>query len=440
MSQQILTIPLSKLRLWTENPRDPVDRSATDEEIIRRAMRNDSGNWNLDKMLEDLGDQYYFSEIPTVVELGDEEYIVYDGNRRVALLKCMQNPELYSSVTSKLPWFVAPEGLLSQTSLPCNVCDLETALRIVEKYHARQGGWGRLQYEQFMHHHRGAPKGRLMLLDEATGGLVTKTPKLNEEYVQQRLLTDRNLNAIGFSVADGEIVTSIDDQAEALGILADIARVREEGYSSARSNPGDLPSALAEMEPEKYASLKPFEPGKARKLVVADSSAQESAGKAGLSSSQRKRSSRARREILFGGPLNPKSQKALLAYNSIKWMWGQYQKDPRGKKFLLLPLGCLMRVLLECVARQYYIDNYPAEEPKESAIGPFLRNVVKKKMRQDANRSLLAEVSTASKWLDGEEEFESILHGWVHGLFGVDETLLMRESMILGEIVRVYGE
>ena len=172
MGQRIETIPLSSLHLWTENPRDPIDASATDEDIIMRAIRNDSGNWNLDKMLAELGNQYYYSEIPTVVENADGSYIVYDGNRRVALLKCIQEPAIYSSVTNKLPWFSAPEGLLAQTSLPCNVCDLETALQIVEKYHARLGGWGRLQFEQFMHHHRGASKGRLMLLDEATGGLA----------------------------------------------------------------------------------------------------------------------------------------------------------------------------------------------------------------------------------------------------------------------------
>lgn len=33
--QAIKPIPLSKLRLWTENPRDPVDESMSDSEIIR---------------------------------------------------------------------------------------------------------------------------------------------------------------------------------------------------------------------------------------------------------------------------------------------------------------------------------------------------------------------------------------------------------------------
>ena len=53
--QVIITIPLSKLRLWTENPRDPVDNSLSDSEIIQRAIANDSNNWNLDSLIYQMG-------------------------------------------------------------------------------------------------------------------------------------------------------------------------------------------------------------------------------------------------------------------------------------------------------------------------------------------------------------------------------------------------
>ncbi|MEG0477698.1 MAG: hypothetical protein RR572_08555, partial [Raoultibacter sp.] len=105
MGQTVKEIQLSNLKLWTENPRDPIEANVSDAGIIRRAIENDSSNWNLDKMLSDLGNQYFYNDLPTVVEEASGAYIVYDGNRRVALLKCVQDPALYSEATDRLPCF-----------------------------------------------------------------------------------------------------------------------------------------------------------------------------------------------------------------------------------------------------------------------------------------------------------------------------------------------
>ena len=95
LEQEIKSIPLSKLRLWTENPRDPVDESMSDSEIIKRAIANDSDNWNLDSLIVEMGKRYHLNEIPVVVANADDTFTVYDGNRRVALLKCIKDPDLY---------------------------------------------------------------------------------------------------------------------------------------------------------------------------------------------------------------------------------------------------------------------------------------------------------------------------------------------------------
>lgn len=132
MGQSVQEIALNKLRLWTENPRDPMDEETSDAEIIRRALNNQSLNWSLDKMLDELGEYYYYNDLPTVVGCADGSYIVYDGNRRVAVLKCIQDPDLYMEAVGKIPTFIPPQTLIDQKSLPCNVCDQETALDIVE--------------------------------------------------------------------------------------------------------------------------------------------------------------------------------------------------------------------------------------------------------------------------------------------------------------------
>lgn len=85
--QQVISIPLTQLHLWTENPRDPIDESSKDADIIRRAIENKSGNWNLDVLINEMGDLYLYNELPTVVQSTDGSYTVYDGNRRIAIMK-----------------------------------------------------------------------------------------------------------------------------------------------------------------------------------------------------------------------------------------------------------------------------------------------------------------------------------------------------------------
>ena len=252
--QEIKPIPLSKLRLWTENPRDPVDESMSDSEIIKRAIVNDSDNWNLDSLIVEMGKRYHLNEIPVVVANADDTFTVYDGNRRVALLKCIKDPDLYQDAFNRLGVFEVEPELRNLTVLPCNVCTKEIALEIVERIHRSSNKWGKLQYEQFLHNFRGQPKGPLMLLDEATGGIVATNKKLNEEYVEKRLLTESNLNKIGFSIKNNELITN-HNLEEAVEILKDIARIRNEDLSSARKNAGRLKDALIELNPDRYANM-----------------------------------------------------------------------------------------------------------------------------------------------------------------------------------------
>ena len=86
MSQEIKNIALTDLVLWTENPRDPIDPKATDQQVVRRAVVDAGSKWNLKKLAKEMGSYYDLSELPTVVYHGKTP-IVYDGNRRIVLGK-----------------------------------------------------------------------------------------------------------------------------------------------------------------------------------------------------------------------------------------------------------------------------------------------------------------------------------------------------------------
>jgi hypothetical protein len=86
MSQEIKIIGVQELVLWTENPRDPIDPTGKDQDIAERALDDKMSKWTLAKLARDMGSDYDFSELPTVVYRGSKP-IVYDGNRRMILAK-----------------------------------------------------------------------------------------------------------------------------------------------------------------------------------------------------------------------------------------------------------------------------------------------------------------------------------------------------------------
>jgi len=85
-----------------------------------------------------MGEYYDYSELPIVVKK-DNEYIVYDGNRRISLLKILQNDKKYSKYVGQLFRELEPEILRKQTTLPCNVCDEKTAITSIERKHIDNG-------------------------------------------------------------------------------------------------------------------------------------------------------------------------------------------------------------------------------------------------------------------------------------------------------------
>jgi len=86
MSQKIENINIKGLVLWTENPRDFINNTASDQDIINKAISDDSSKWELAKLAKSMGKCYDFSELPAVV-IHKDKPVVYDGNRRVAIIK-----------------------------------------------------------------------------------------------------------------------------------------------------------------------------------------------------------------------------------------------------------------------------------------------------------------------------------------------------------------
>src|SRR5687768_12746910 len=130
MKQEVQKINNNQLILWTENPRDTIDPKATDQDVVDRALTNTS-KWSLERLAEEMGDFYDFSELPTVVYHGKSP-VVYDGNRRMILAKIKHKlVEIGERKMPNLP--LIPKDIF------CNVCDKDTALRNVYRKHSDSG-------------------------------------------------------------------------------------------------------------------------------------------------------------------------------------------------------------------------------------------------------------------------------------------------------------
>ncbi len=234
MDQEVKYIKIKDLVLWTENPRDPIDPNATDQDIVNKAFDDKFSKWSLDKLAVAMGDHYDFSELPTVVYEGKKP-IVYDGNRRIILGKIKfgyVNPP--TDIDVVIPDF--PE------EIPCNICAKKIALENVYRKHSDTGSWDPLERDIFLHKFMGRAKSALLVLEEDTE-IISANPHLNQRFVKEEIFTEENLKALGFAIQDGRLHTIHSDE-EATTILADISQKVANKAITTRKNRGKVREVL----------------------------------------------------------------------------------------------------------------------------------------------------------------------------------------------------
>ncbi len=232
--QIIRDIDIKDLVLWTENPRDPVDLNASDQDIVDRALVDKSLKWNLPKLAKEMGNYFDQSEIPTVVFV-DGKPIVYDGNRRVIIGKIKLGVvEVKGMDAKQLPTY--PQ------KIPCNVCVKKVGLKNVYRKHSDSGSWQPLERDIFLHKHMGDKKSAFLILEEDTG-IITTNPHLNQRFVKEEILTEDNLKLMGFHMDKGHI-RSVHTNQEGHSILSDISEKIYKKEISTRKRRGQVIDVL----------------------------------------------------------------------------------------------------------------------------------------------------------------------------------------------------
>lgn len=344
-NQEVKNIKIKDLVLWTENPRDPIDETAKDQDIVDIALTTRSSKWELSKLAKEMGAYFDLSEIPTVVMHGGTP-VVYDGNRRVILAKIklglVKLPE-----NSK----IAPPAFPDE--IPCNVCTKEIAIKNIWRKHENNGSWQWLERDIFANKYMGEDKSSFLILEEQTG-LISANSHLNQRFVKEEIFNDENLKKLGFSIVDGKLNSKYKND-EASSILSDISNQVKNKKITTRENRGQVvevlePSSQALIDQNKTSALRPL----------------DSTIKSNFAQNDTKKLRQARRvkvkgHEFFGGVLYLQSGDVSNLYKDISNLYAYYvkNKDKLSESFVRL-VRMSLRLLCELAAKdgQHTIDAY----------------------------------------------------------------------------------
>lgn len=318
--QKVKELSISRLVLWSENPRDPLpDRKIgrENDRIIRRAIKDVDKSWKLLSLLKTMGEMYDSSDLPIVV-MKDGHPIVYDGNRRVILAMIKHNEKylklLSNSERRKL------EGFDVDKKLYCDVCTEATALKLIIRKHADSGSWKPIQQGLFRMRYMGESPSILLQINSLTDGAIEKSKMLNQRFVEEEVFIKSHLESLGISV-EGDSIKSAYPKDELVGILRDIFKLIEKGDISTRNRPalGELPSLLSERS-QALCSSRKDQPRVYTEKYVPIEPAPIEAGEREEKAVPQKRTPRSKmyETPLFGGPLSLKDSPVNNLYREVE--------------------------------------------------------------------------------------------------------------------------
>lgn len=340
MGQEVRTLKLEDLVLWTENPRDPIDEKATDQDIVDRALDDERSKWSLPKLAKEMGKHYDYSELPTVVFHGKNP-VVYDGNRRVILAKIKHRLVSVDGFdTASIPSF--------PNEIPCNVCSKDIALQNVYRKHADTGSWLPLERDIFLHKHMKQEKTPFLIMEESTG-LISANPHLNQRFVKEEIFREDILTKLGISL-DGDKLLSKHSSSETQEILDDISKKIKEKEISTRLNRGKV---LEVLDPSSQRIIEEHRRHKAREVSLNAKNA-ISDGTAKLKQSKRVRT---KTTEIFGSPLYLRIGGVSNLYRDIVDLHSFYRdnKDSLSEIFPSL-IRMALRLLCEAAAKDCQQD------------------------------------------------------------------------------------
>lgn len=409
-SQIIEEIPIKDLVLWTENPRDPIDENATDQEVVERAYADPQKKWNLRSFADSMGAMYDYSELPTVVYKNGKP-VVYDGNRRIALAKIKFGYVNHlQTFDLKIPDY--PE------KMPCAVCSEEVAVERILRKHSSTGSWDALEREKFEQKYvKHIEKSPFLVIENALG-VISANRELNQNFVKDEILTIPNLKKLGYSIKDGQLYSKHSAEDNRAIFQNIVEKIRDKSIST-RNRRGQIYDVLDESVKKIIAQ----DDSSKEDIVLLVESPKVVSVQKQIPSHVTKRITTSNKQELFGEKLNLRPGSVNNLYRDIcdlytYWMTRKSSRQPLSESFPAL-IRMSLRLLVECAKTdegltdiRYYVNKYFAQ--------------AKKTLTQDEKTSL-------SNLISGEaQKIVSLLHTGAHNYAA---SCNMEQSMILSVLI-----
>lgn len=411
MNQQVKYINIKDLVLWTENPRDPINENASDQDIVNRALEDVNSKWTLAKLANEMGEYYDFSELPTVVYHNGKP-VVYDGNRRIILGKIKHKlVSVQDGDVNTIPDF--------PIEIPCNVCVKEIALKNVYRKHSDSGSWHPLERDMFLHKFMGEKKSAFLVLEENTG-LISKNPHLNKRFVKDEIFREDILSDLGFEVK-GNTLQSVHDDEQAFSILSDISDKVQRNEITTRNNRGKVFEVLNKSSQELIDKNKNNKPKPSN--INFNTPVVESKEPEPKKTRQSKRVQKKEPE-LFGGKLYLKAGEVSNLYRDISDLFSFYKdnKHMLSDSFPSL-IRMSLRLLCESAAKDSNLgmDQYIKKHFKNAKVN----------LDQDVKTTLSNQNVT-------ENSIVQLLHTGAHNYKSsnnIEQTMAI--SIMIGSIIAI---
>lgn len=406
MGQAIKYINIKDLVLWTENPRDPIDKDASDQDVVNRAFKDYLKKWTLPKLAKEMGEYYDFSELPTVV-YHEEKPVVYDGNRRIILGKIKHGlVSVPFEIKSELPYF--PE------EIPCNVCSQKIALNNIYRKHIDTGSWLPLERDIFLHKFMGQDKSTFLILEEETG-VISANPHLNQRFVKDEIFKENILESLGYSIEDSRLYSLHNEQEDHL-IFSDISRKVKDKVITTRQQRGKV---IEVLDPSTQQLIDQNKTNESRHCNLLFKKNEK-----GNDKIQQTRRTQKKEKEIFGGKLYLSFSGVSDIYRDITDLYQYYIKN---KKSLSQSFPCIIRMSLRLLCEA-------AAKDCDLELHHFLRKYfedAKKNLDQDTKTTLANQNVT-------NDSLTQLLHTGAHNYHSssnLEQTIAM--SIIIGAILEI---
>lgn len=421
-------ISFDKLKLWSENPREPLEGDFSNNEIISLAIIDKNNKFKIQSLIDEFGEYVDFGKMPTVVKTLDNRYLVMDGNRRLIYILALQNKDLRKELFDNhdIPFDISQIEEMTETW--CNVCSMETAIEIVYKNHAHNGSWNQLERDYFMTNYKGQEKSIYIHLEEQAG-LIAADKSMNQVFVKEEILTANNLKKLGFEFDSTQGFTSNYNTDVANKIMKAVVDSVKHKHIDTRKNRGKLLETIKEHYPDTSKLIKNFDSKKPINVLQKFFISKDIPDDA-----KKRRSKKATgSDKLFGKNLILAEGSVNNAYLGLDRIYEKFKSDDATYLFI----GAGLRVLLELAGRAHYAKEGDGVSDSDSIAGRFLADA--KKAGIDIPKPTLTYLAIVDNWIQSKgSNYTAILHKFAHGQLPTGKVEILESSYVVGAILEHY--